>query len=267
MIGTSGFSYDDWEGPFYPPGLPREERLQYYSLLFPFVELDYSYYKMPEARSLAGMAAKTHSGFLFAVKGHRSITHDIDPADWRGSAELFMKGVEPLAREGRLAGILLQFPYSFHYSDDRRLYLGNLLAYMAELPLFVEFRNDEWRKESVFGEMRKRGIGSVAVDTPPLPGLPARSLAVTADSAYIRFHGRNAASWWSGDNVSRYDYLYTEEELAPWVPDIKDMEVKVKRLLIAFNNHHKAQAVMNARQLEVLLGLRETDENSINQER
>jgi uncharacterized protein YecE (DUF72 family) len=241
-IATSGYSYDDWRGAFYPEALPKDDFLRYYALFFPFVELNFSYYAMPKASSLAAMAARTPSSFRFSIKAHKSLTHEPGAA-WRDDAVAFAKAVGALADAGRLAAVLVQLPYRFHHTPDNRSYLAALLAALAPLPLVVEFRNDEWRGERVYDELDRRGVGVAMVDRPELPGLPAIDERVTGGLAYMRFHGRNA---------SRYDYLYSKEELAVTVPRLKRM-AKAGNLLVAFNNHARANAVRNAGELKELL--------------
>ena len=118
----------------------------------------------------------------------------------------------------------------------------------------MEFRNNEWQQHEVYFSMRERGIGIVNTDSPNLDSLPETTSLTSSDTGYIRLHGRNSEMWWQGDNVSRYDYLYTAEELQEWVERIQNMLEKVTMVYVAFNNHHKGQAVTNALQLREMLG-------------
>ena len=194
------------------------------------------------------MMQQTPEDFLFSVKAHKSITHDRGPDSAR-HAEDFYHSLIPLKDENRLAAVLLQFPYSFHYTPRNRTYLSEILKPLEGLPLCVEFRNREWMLERVYEGFRKRGIAYVQTDQPELDNLPLPTATVTSDIGYIRFHGRNSENWWSGDNTSRYDYLYSRHELETWICRIEDIASKVKRLLIAFNNHHKGKAVQNAAEI------------------
>jgi uncharacterized protein YecE (DUF72 family) len=251
LVATSGYAYDDWRGALYPDELPKQEFLRYYALFFPFVELNFSYYSMPTAKSLAAMTARTPEGFLFSLKAHQSLTHKPGPG-WKADAAAFLKAASILADADRLAAVLVQLPFSFHHTPANRTYLAGLLDALWPLPRVVEFRNDEWAGERVYDELEKRGVGCVMVDRPDLPGLPPQGERITGGLGYVRFHGRNSEQWWSGDNVSRYDYLYSTEELQPWVPRIKGM-AKAATVLVAFNNHAKGKAVKNARELNSLL--------------
>lgn len=252
FIGTSGYYYPDWVGPFYPPGTAKDSFLKYYCSHFPFCELNFSYYQMPNRGKLISMIKQTPADFQFAVKAHKSITHERGPASPEHAAE-FYHALSPMMDEGRLAAVLLQFPYSFHYSTGNRKYLAEILHPLKGLPLCVEFRNREWMLERVYEGFRMRGVNIVQTDNPELDNLPLPTSTTTADIGYIRFHGRNEENWWSGDNTSRYDYLYSEHELLSWLCRIEDMAGKVKRLLIAFNNHHKGKAVKNANDIYNLI--------------
>ncbi len=249
-IGTSGYSYNDWIGPFYPPGTERTNFLDFYSSKFSMVELNFTYYRQPEPRILTNMLASTNSDFLFAIKAHRSLTHEADDGE---AAATYLRGVEPLAESGRLAAVLLQFPYSFHYTVENRKYLGKLCERLESLPLATEFRNIEWQRRSVYDELAERGIAVTVVDCPPLDKLPAPEPVTTASLGYIRFHGRNVENWWTGSSASRYDYLYSVDELDGWLGKIVDMAGNTAILLIAFNNHWRGQAARNAIQLGGLL--------------
>lgn len=253
LIGTSGYSYKDWVGPFYPPGLPAEDMLAYYAREFPFVELNFTYYRLPTQRTLAGMARKVPPGFLFTVKAYQSLTHSRGEAVAEDAGK-FLYGLKPLVDAGRLGAVLLQFPYSFHHTEENRRYLVWLKELLSGLPLAVEFRNREWAKEPVWELLASLGMGYACVDEPRLRGLVGGVVKCTASVAYVRFHGRNAARWWQHEAAyERYDYLYSEDELREWVPGIASLAGRAERLFVAFNNHYQAKAVVNARMLRGLL--------------
>ncbi|MBN2441592.1 MAG: DUF72 domain-containing protein [Spirochaetales bacterium] len=252
IIGTSGYSYKDWVGPVYPPGTTPNDYLNLYAKEFSIVELNFSYYKMPDHKMLEHMLLKTPPEFLFSIKAHKSLTHDIDSSSEENS-KIYKENVYPLIESNRIGALLFQFPYSFHYTVQNRKYLDKLCRGFEGLPTAFEFRSDEWIKESVFETLKERKISFVNVDEPPLPKLIPPTDVVTADPGYIRFHGRNKANWWKGTNVSRYDYLYDKEEINTWISKIAGIMEKVKILLVAFNNHYKGQAVKNARMLKEIL--------------
>jgi uncharacterized protein YecE (DUF72 family) len=252
LIGTSGYSYEDWVGPVYPEGTRREDFLGLYAAMFPVVELNFTYYQMPKAQALGRMAEVTPDSFRFALKAHQSLTHEPGEDPVKDIAA-FRTGIDPLVRAGKLSAVLLQFPYSFHYVPESRRRLAALLEGLSGLPLAVEFRNAEWQKDSVYEGLRGRGVALAGVDEPDLPRLLKPSTEVTSPLAYIRFHGRNKENWWQGDNVSRYDWLYSEAELREWVPRIRAILHKARVLLAFFNNHRRGMAAQNARDLRRVL--------------
>jgi uncharacterized protein YecE (DUF72 family) len=194
LVGTSGYSYDDWVGRFYPEGTARKDFLPLYAAEFPVVELNFSYYQQPSPRTLDRMLAATPPGFRFALKAHRSMTHEIGES-WEKDIELFRTGIQPLVEAGRLAAVLLQFPYSFAYTAEARSRLSTLCGKLDGLPLAVEFRKSEWLREQVFEGLRERGVSLVSVDEPALPKLPPPTTETTGHFGYVRFHGRNKEAW------------------------------------------------------------------------
>jgi uncharacterized protein YecE (DUF72 family) len=169
-------------------------------------------------------------------------------------ARVFIRGIEPLVKSSKLAAVLVQFPFSFHYTPQNRRTLDRLCGLFEQFPVAVEFRNSEWQRESVYDGLQSRTASFVNVDQPSLRGLLVPSSIVTADTAYVRFHGRNERNWWTGDNASRYDYRYSETELEQWVPRIESMAQTAHLVIVSFNNHWKGQAVDNGRVLKRLLG-------------
>ena len=252
FIGTSGYSYKEWVGPVYPQGTNQRDFLPCYAAEFSVVELNFSYYRQPEAIMMARMMEKTPEDFLFTIKGYQGLTHEI-PSDLHAEAAQFKEGISPLREASRLGAVLLQFPYRFHYTLENRQYLQRLCGEFKNVPLAIEFRNSEWLRDSVYDGLHERDIALICVDEPDLPKLLKPSDRVTAHFAYIRFHGRNKKDWWTGDNRTRYDYLYNDQELLEWVPRIRSMAERVNTLFLFFNNHWKGQAVLNARRMRELL--------------
>lgn len=258
LVGTSGFSYDDWVGPFYPEGITRPSMLGYYASQFPVVELDFTYYTMPGARSIAGLERKTPEGFRFCVKAHKTMTHQVpeDPDAVKGEFDKFREAMAPLVGAGKLGCVLLQFPWGFKPSPESRDYVRRLPELLEGLPGVVEFRNSTWVSQDTFDLLKESGLGFCCVDEPRLKGLfPPLSVA-TSNLAYIRFHGRNADKWWNHSEAwERYDYLYSEQELREWVPKILRLADRCDTVYVLFNNCHRGQAATNAKQMETLLGL------------
>lgn len=252
MVGTCGYSYAEWKESFYPRDLRQQEYLKYYSLVFPFVELDFSWYAMPKAQALSLMADSTNPDFHFSMKAHRSLTHEITE-DWPSRAEELCQAAEALASRNKLAAILIQLPYRFSYTAENRAYLSDLCLALQAFPLVVEFRNDEWYRDRVFEELEKRAITLALLDRPDLKGLPPETSRLTTSTVYLRLHGRNTEQWWKGDATSRYDYDYSREELKEKARLLIGLSKHSGTIYVAFNNHAKANATKNARELQGIL--------------
>lgn len=252
-IGTAGYSYADWVGPYYPPGTKTNEMLNYYAAEFPFTEVNATYYRIPHYRMLQNMDRKTPEGFLFVIKAHQSLTHRREE-DCGKIARQFREALLPLQEKGSLAGVLAQFPYSFRNNEANRNYLAGLREFMKGIPLLVEFRHQSWCSPAVFEFLRAYGMSYVCVDEPPLKGLLPPVVAVTADPAYLRFHGRNTDKWWNHRYpYERYNYLYAESELQEWVSRIARLAEASSKVFISLNNHFQGKAVINARMLGTML--------------
>jgi uncharacterized protein YecE (DUF72 family) len=252
LIGTSGFSYDDWVGPVYPPDLPKGDWLRYYANEFPTCELNFTFYRIPTARTLNAIAEKVPTGFLFSVKAYRGITHERE--DPRPQIEQFVSGLDPLIDAAKFACVLVQFPHSFHANPTNREYLKKLRGGFAELPVVVEFRSREWVTEETFAELRALRLGFCCVDQPQFRNLVPPVAVATGPVAYVRFHGRNYQKWWQHDEAwERYDYEYSDDELMEWVPKIEQLDAEAPLTLVYMNNHWRGQAVGTARQLRMLM--------------
>jgi len=252
-IGTSGFQYDDWREILYPRDLPRKQFLERYAEEFDAVELNFTYYGMPSARALAALVRRTPEGFGFAVKLHGSMTHsrDADETAYR----TFLEALRPLADGGRLLAVLGQFPQSLWPDAKARAHLELLRERFSGLPLVYEFRNRRWIRDEVRRWLRSLGVGTCCVDQPRLPDLVPPVLWVTAPTAYVRFHGRNAEKWYEHEVAAeRYDYRYGTEDLREWKGRIERLDAKAERTLVFFNNHFRGNAVHNARELQGLMG-------------
>ena len=253
LIGTSGFSYDDWKEEFYPPDMAKKDFLEFYAEHFRVLELNFSYYRIPDSSQSRQMITKSGGKLEFVIKAYRQMTHEISENSLTEILPKFMEGISPFVDAGRLGVILLQFPQSFHYVPENRLYLKSLIETLSPSPVPIEFRQREWLKESVYETLRELGAGFVCVDEPPLPSLIPPVVINTSNSGYIRFHGRNSKKWYGTDSRTRYDYLYSEDELKAWVPKIRELAKRTEKLFVFFNNHAKAQAITNAKMLINLL--------------
>ncbi len=250
-IGTSGYSYEDWRGVFYPSELPRGEMLAYYAQFFDAVEINATYYRIPHRAVFYHMGQKTPEGFDFIVKVHQEVTHVRQKPEEAMNA--LLEAIQPIEEMGKFSGFLAQFPYAFKNTSENRAYLVYLKEWCGQYPLFVEFRNWTWNHPAVAEFLQQQAIGYVNVDQPRLRGLLPPQEIVTTDVGYVRFHGRNKKEWWQGTNETRYDYLYTREELTEWVGRIGNILKKSTRGYLFFNNHPQGKAVQNARLMKAIL--------------
>jgi uncharacterized protein YecE (DUF72 family) len=253
LIGTSGFSYDDWRDVFYPDGVARSDFLSFYAQEFPVVELNFSYYRMPEPSQCIRMLEKSAFRVEFVVKAFQGLTHELTDQSLSEILPAFKASIAPFWREGRLGAVLLQFPQSFHYRTESRVYLESLIRGLRPLPLCVEFRQRDWVRDSVFATLKELQVGFVCVDEPPLQGLLPPIAEATSQVGYIRFHGRNRLTWYTGDTKERYDYLYRDDELKEWLPRVSTIAEKTEKVFLFFNNHRRGQAIANARSMKELL--------------
>jgi len=252
-IGTSGYSFDDWAGVFYPPGTRPGNRLNHYATKFKAVEVNSTYYRLPHPVVLRQMERKTPDGFRFLVKMHQDVTHKrvSDPAHFRA----FLDVVSPLEEAGKFHGALAQFPWAFKRSVENVEHLRRIGDGMGGRPVFVEFRHDSWAGRETFEELREMGLGFCAVDEPRLPGLFPAIVEETNGVGYVRFHGRNAANWWGRGGGDRYDYDYPDSELLEWLSSIQDLGSRTTDTYLFFNNCHAGRAARNAQRMSELLGL------------
>lgn len=240
-IGTSGWSYPHWRGVLYPEGAKSAEYLRLYARVFPTVELNASFYRMQRAETYGGQAAAVPERFVFAVKAHRSITH-----------EMRLEGVEPRWREfvssamalrEKLGPVLLQFPPSFRCRPDLlEAFLDARRRGASEPPrLAFEFRHASWFESGVLELLRAHGAALVAADSSRHPRAP---LEITAQFAYLRFHGPEAL----------FASSYSETQLNEWARRIREWISAGLDVYAYFNNDAEGCAVRNALMLRELVG-------------
>jgi len=250
LIGTSGYSYTEWsDSGFYPTDTRTGDMLGLYMQFFPVVELNYTWYQMPRAEAVARMRARVPDGFLFAAKLVRTLTHERSD-EWRKHLGQYLQGIAPL--KDRLAAILVQLPPDFIRDEPNRRYLAGLLDGLHGLPVAVEFRHVSWALDSVFAELERRRVTLVTVDVPSSPELfPPLDVVTNSEFFYARFHGRNIDGWNSGNMQKKFDYDYSSSELREWVMGpLRNMMSHASRGILFFNNHVRAQAPRNAKELQ-----------------
>jgi uncharacterized protein YecE (DUF72 family) len=259
-IGTSGWSYPTgegtWNGNLYPPGTRNE--LEYYSRFFNTVEVNSSFYRPPNPVYVANWVKKTPPGFLFAVKLWQKFTH---PDMYRAAAgeaaaisyddvDTFRRCLEPLVQAERMGALLAQFPPSFRNDRYGQQVLESLAKHFGQYRLAVELRHKSWSDDPATANLLKQNNTAwVQIDEPKFQSSIAATTPVTADSAYFRFHGRNAEMWWKGNVETRYRYLYSPEEIKELTEKVRVASEKTSLTFVFFNNHWKAYAPRNAADL------------------
>jgi uncharacterized protein YecE (DUF72 family) len=257
MTGTSGWSYPDWQGAVYPPEAgSRFDELIYLANFCDTIEINSSFYRIPNQRSVASWLNRTASlpEFRFSAKLFKGLTHERDA---RTRDELIHETVEaflPIYESQKLAAILIQFPWSFKYGAESMAWLEWLVKKLSPMPLAVEVRHTSWLNDTYYDFLKSERVAFCNIDQPTVSfakNIPPTEI-ITAKFGYIRFHGRNAGEWFTEkeDASQRYNYLYTSQELDEWVDRIHRMARDAERIYIYMNNHVGGQGLANALELK-----------------
>lgn len=253
-VGVAGWSYRDWEGIVYPPG--KRDKLAFMTGFLDLIEVNSTFYRIPPASLCRSWARRTahNPDFAINVKLHRSFTHERGAISQR-DITAFKEGVEPLTESGLLGCVLAQFPWSFKNVSDNRAYLAELLDGMKELPVALEIRHSSWNVPGFLRFLEERGVIFCNIDQPMISRSIGPTEFVTAKGGYVRLHGRNYSDWFrkGAGRDARYDYLYSKEELEPWVVRIRAMSSRAMTTYVITNNHYAGKAVCNALQLKHML--------------
>jgi uncharacterized protein YecE (DUF72 family) len=268
-VGTAGWSYKDWEGIFYPPGMGRRKvhPLEYLARFFDTTEINTSFYgplKPELAKLWCKKVAAINPQFLFTAKLYKAFTHSpiavMEPtsaATIRPTDEDEIKtreGLDALANEGKLGALLIQFPVSFKNTSLNREYLERLLRQFIEYPRVVEVRDSSWDNAETLAEFARQNVGFCNIDQPVMGKSLAPTEHVTAPIGYVRLHGRNYDQWFDSDNRNdRYNYLYKERELEDWKGRIENVARRAQTTFVITNNHFESKAGVNAIELKAMI--------------
>jgi len=295
-VGTCSWADKSLVAHWYPKGVSSSEaRLRHYTDHFDAVEVDSTYYRLPEADTAAKWAERTPDGFLFHVKAFALMTRhpvrleqlppelrdgvatddrgrvDRPPPELRALVfERFLRELEPLRAAGKLGGILLQFPSYIVFRESSIAYLRWACDQLAGHDALVEFRHRSWldddHRADTLGLLGELEATNVVVDAPKTgaKNLVPTVAALTSPLLYVRFHGRNAATWnkRGGSAAERFDYLYPEPELVEWAGTLRELAKEARQAFALFNNNGRspdgqggwiAQAPENALTLQKLL--------------
>lgn len=256
-VGPAGWSYKDWEGIVYPekPG-KKFDPLEYLSRFFDTIEVNSSFYRPPTASTTKSWANRVAANkqFTFTAKLHRVFTHERGKAT-KEDEKAFREGMDVLAKAKKLGSVLLQFPWSFKNTPEDRTYLGKLLERFRQYPLVVEVRHASWNNEEVYEWFEERGAGVCNIDQPLFSKSILPQALTTSPVGYVRLHGRNYQNWFreKAPRDERYNYLYSVDELDPWLVRIKQVAKQTRETYVITNNHFRGQAVVNAVEIKALL--------------
>ena len=253
VIGTSGWYYDDWIGPFYPEDQKRYHKdLQFFAYHFRCVEINSTFYHQQPIRNAekwCGEVSEVRDDFLFSVKCWQELTHERPgnlPSDEIQHIKDFC-GV--FSERDMFCGLLLQFPFSFHSNMTNWDYLARLLENFSDCSPIVEIRSDDWMQDREFFQiLRDHGAAFCNIDQPQLRNCPKSTAITTASTAYLRVHGRNKENWFNDESGrdERYDYLYGPDEIKELEDLARDLAHQADQVVVVANNHYRAQAAADA---------------------
>jgi uncharacterized protein YecE (DUF72 family) len=255
-VGPAGWSYTDWEKVVYPPHGSRFDHLAYLASFFDTIEINSPFYRIPPPAHAKSWVRRVgdNPDFLFTTKVFRGFTHEkaeLAPAD----LDAFRAYLDPLAEANRLGALLLQFPWSFKNTPESLEKLTALFDAFADYPKALEVRHASFQNRDFTRFLEEHDVSWVNVDQPLFDNSVKPADAVTGPLAYVRFHGRNYEKWFAHEESwERYNYLYSKEELEPWVERI-DAMAKSRDVFVVTNNHFRGQAIVNAGDIKESLGL------------
>ena len=243
LLGTQGFSFPDWVGPFYPTGTSRNRYLEEYAQRFPIVEIDSTFYGVPRATTIQGWRERTPQDFCFAAKFPKLITHEKKLDRARGDAEAFVGTMQALG--DKLAVLILQFAYDFtpDYSDRLDEFLGDL----PEGPRYaVEIRNRAWLTPDLGEMLSNHNAAMVLQDLHYMPKLDW----ITADLTVIRWLGRRK-------DIEQFDRIQIDrtKELEVWAERVRHFRDQGVDVFGFFNNHYAGHSPESVRQFAAMLGV------------
>ncbi len=282
-----------WNGVFYPKASSRRrarktfDELAWYAEHFDTVEVNSSFYGVPAPETTRGWVARTPKGFEFSLKLYQKFTHpkmfkeaqlkrmkvaDTTLADRAGGGMLDLlaqvtwsdidevkRSLDPIASAGKLGALLAQFPPSFKDTPQSRDYLAGLLRTFGDYRFAVELRHKSWSDHiaDTLGLLNGFGAAWVQIDEPKFQlSIRQNYLPNVTGFYYLRLHGRNVKNWWRHDKAEdRYDYLYSRDELEPFIDIANAVRALVKKMYLYTNNHFAAKSVANGLMLKGGLGL------------
>jgi uncharacterized protein YecE (DUF72 family) len=258
--GPAGWSYPDSPGHVYPADVPSKfDALAFLAGYFDTIEVNSTFYRPQPRKTYASWVRRVapNARFRFAVKLWQRFTHERSGPWTSDDVRIVTEGLRTLAEAGRLGALLAQFPWSFKPGAEARDWLRALAAAFADWPVVVEVRHGAWAHPEHLTFLRDLGVGFANIDQPVIGRSLEPSAEATSPVGYVRFHGRNYQHWFGAneDAAQRYDYLYSAEELTPWVERIRALQAVpgVADVYVVTNNHFEGKGPANALMIRSML--------------
>jgi uncharacterized protein YecE (DUF72 family) len=252
-VGVAGWDYPDWRGIVYPQKKTKSfDELGFLARYFDTVEINATFYRPADPKAAAGWVKRVdhNPAFKFTAKLWKRFTHERASAWTAREIALASAALDVLQDAGRLGAVLLQFPWSFKRDEASQDWLRDLLGAFSRFPLVLEVRHATWASGEVLAELAERSVGVVNVDQPLFSHSIAPAAHATSPVAYVRLHGRNYQDWFRApaSGNQRYNYLYSADELRPWVERIRQISGRptIRELYAVTNNHNLGKAPANA---------------------
>jgi uncharacterized protein YecE (DUF72 family) len=273
LVGTSGWSYTDWVGPFYPEKTPKGfSRLGFYAGFFDCVEVNSTFYRHFPADVGEKWLAEVdgNPNFVFVIKLFRDFTHGAadSRSDFEMNRKIVLSFLRPFLEREKLGGVLVQCSEFFKDTKTSRDRISMLLEEFSDANLFFELRHVSWYDDEARHFIREKNANVIAIDQPGLGGMVGLDTSILGRIGYIRLHGRNANMWQESrrllgkreeasgggkrdehDRNARYDYLYNGDELDQIEREILKVKERCDRIYVVANNHPMGKAVANALEL------------------
>lgn len=235
-IGTSGWSYDHWKGTFYPDDLPKEKWLEYYTQKLNTVEINNSFYQLPEIGTLEGWSEEVPDSFIFSAKASRYITHMKKLKEPDESLEKMFDAFRAL--DSKLSYVLFQLPPNWKFNEER---LRNFISLLPEnLGFAFEFRDRSWINDTLYQILEENNITFCIYD---IAGYQS-PVKVTSDSVYVRLHG---------PSDEKYKGCYSDQDLSEWADRAGEWTGSGREVFIYFDNDEQGFAPQNAVQLKEMI--------------
>jgi uncharacterized protein YecE (DUF72 family) len=271
--GTAGWSYDDWYGPFYPEKTEKGfSELEFYSQFFDCVEVNSTFYRHfpPSTAEKWLRQVRKNPKFVFLVKLFQQFTHGNRQRDreFLKNRSIIMEFLSPFVEQKKFGGILAQFSEYYRESEQARDYIALIMDFFHDYPLFFELRHVSWYSGRAREFLRHNEVNVIAIDQPELRGMIGFDPEIMGKIGYVRFHGRNAATWEAGrqnlkegknneDPSARYNYLYSGSELDEIEEKLNRVKAHCERTYLIMNNHPLGKAIVNA--LELIRRMRDLE--------